>query len=153
MPCTAESNIRRRSNSKTLKKELEDQGITVRAETPLSVAGAAKGKKTSVPAGNVKTTASEIKQIQIKMQKASPAKMDLRATLDYNLKRKIVQLELAKKKKKQLEDEEMTVAVIDELQDVRMEIRDIEKDMKKYHKKLDELANTDIIGDDNRDEA
>ena len=57
--------------------------------------------------------------------------MDLRATLDYNLKWKIVQLELAKKKKKQLEDEEMTVAVIDELQDVRMEIRDIEKDMKK----------------------
>ena len=52
-----------------LKKELKDQGITVRAETPLSVAGAAKGKKTSVPAGNVKTTASEIKQIQIKMQK------------------------------------------------------------------------------------
>jgi hypothetical protein len=57
--------------------------------------------------------------------------MDLRATLDYNLKRKIVQSELAKKKKKQLEDEEMTVAVIDVLQDVRMEIRDIEKDMKK----------------------
>ena len=149
----AESNIRRRSNSKTLKKELKDQGITVRAETPLSVAGAAKGKKTSVPAGNVKTTASEIKQIQIKMQKPSPAKMDLRATLDYNLKRKIVQLELAKKKKKQLEDEEMTVAVIDGLQDVRMEIRDIEKDMKKYHKKLDELANTDIFQDENRDEA
>ena len=79
--------------------------------------------------------------------------MDLRATLDYNLKRKIVQLELANKKKKQLEDEEMTVAVIDELQDVRMEIRDIEKDMKKYHKKLDELANTDIFQDENRDEA
>ena len=37
--------------------------------------------------------------------------MDLRATLDHNLKRKIVQLELANKKKKQLEDEEMTVAV------------------------------------------
>jgi hypothetical protein len=25
--------------------------------------------------------------------------------------------------------------------------------MKKYHKKLDELANTDIFGDENRDEA
>ena len=29
----------------TLKKGLKDQGITVRLETPLSVAGAAKGKK------------------------------------------------------------------------------------------------------------
>ena len=77
-------------------------------------------------------------------QKPSPAKKNLREILDYYLKRKYAQLHLARKKKKELEDQEMNAACCVELQDFRHEIVQIETKMRSYNDKLDDLADEEL---------
>ena len=78
------------------------------------------------------------------IQKPSPAKKNLREILDYNLKRKYAQLHLARKKKKELEDQGMNAAGCVELQDFRHEIVQIETKMRSYNDKLDDLADEEL---------
>jgi len=77
------------------------------------------------------------------IQKPSPAKKNLREILDYNLKRKYAQLQLARKGKK-LEDQGMNAAGCVELQDFRHEIVQIETKMRSYNDKLDDLADEEL---------
>ena len=66
-------------------------------------------------------------------------KRDLKEILDYNLKRKYPQLNLARKKKK-LEDERKIEADLVEMHDVQHEIVQIETKIRFYNDQLDELA-------------
>ena len=103
-------------------------------------------KKGGAKDGGVCSNAPDIKRIEVKIQKPSPAKQNLREILDYNLKRKYAQLKLATTKKKELEDQGMILADCEELQDVQQEIIQIRTKMRSYNDQLDELADEQLSG-------
>ena len=106
----------------------------------------ASTKKGGAKDGGVGSNAPDIKRIEVKIQKPSPAKQNLREILDYNLKRKYAQLKLATTKKKELEDQGMILADCEELQDVQQEIIQIRTKMRSYNDQLDELADEQLFG-------
>ena len=106
----------------------------------------ASTKKGGAKDGGVGSNAPDIKRIEVKIQKPSPAKQNLREILDYNLKWKYAQLHLVTKGKKELEDEGMILADCEQLQDVEHDIVQIRTKLRSSNDKLDELTDEQLSG-------
>jgi len=121
----------------------------VRADNPLSTVGGGKRVKATPVVHPSQPT--DVRVIELKLKKASPAKLDIKQALVDTLKRKYTQISHANQKIKELEDHGKTTKDCDELQDAYLDRADSEKIVRKCHKKLDDLAATELFGEGDSD--